>query len=155
MATKAQENKYLVFMGKHIGAVQQNLNSFIVDLISRGEKHDLSKLEEPELGLLAENFEGLAETEYGTDEYEVLRESVAPAIEHHYSKNRHHPEHWPNGIADMDLGDLIEMLADWKSSTELNQNGNLRKSIKINAEKYKITPQLRKILENSVDRYFS
>ena len=46
-----------------------------------------------------------------------------PAIDHHYANNRHHPEHWPNGINDMTLMDLIEMLADWKAATARNKNG--------------------------------
>lgn len=54
----------------------------------------------------------------------------------------------------MNLVDILEMLADWRAATERNQNGNIRKSIEINAEKYGISPQLRRILENTVRDYF-
>ncbi len=54
----------------------------------------------------------------------------------------------------MTLVDLIEMLADWRAATKRNKNGNIRKSIDINAEKYGISPQLKKIFENTVREMF-
>ena len=139
---------------KHVKKVNHNLNLFITDLIKRGENHDNSKFEEPELTIFAENTHKLGVTTYGTEEYKKLLEEVKPAIQNHYSKNRHHPEHWPNGIEDMTFIDLIEMLADWKAATERNKDGNIRKSIEINAIKYNMTPQLRKIFENTTREYF-
>ena len=139
---------------KHVKRVQSNLNIFIKDLISRGENHDNSKFEEPELSIFAENTEKLGKVAYGSEEYKQLLVSVKPAIDHHYAKNRHHPEHWPNGIEDMTLIDLVEMLADWKAATERNKDGNIRKSIEINAAKYKISSQLRVIFENTIREYF-
>lgn len=139
---------------KHVRKVQDNLNKFVVDLIHRGETHDNSKFEEPELSIFAENTEKLKTTEYGTDAYRQLLVETKPAIEHHYAKNRHHPEHWPDGIESMTLIDLLEMLADWKAATERNKDGNICKSIAINAERYKMTPQLRTIFENTVREYF-
>jgi len=139
---------------KHVKKVSKNLNLFIQDLIHRGENHDNSKFEEPELTIFAENTHKLATTVYGSEEYKKQLEEVKPAILHHYSKNRHHPEHWPNGVEDMTLIDLVEMLADWKAATERNKDGNIRKSIEINAAKYNMTPQLRKIFENTTREYF-
>jgi hypothetical protein len=139
---------------KHVKIVQKNLNLFVVDLISRGENHDNSKFEEPELSIFAENTEKLGKTEYGSDEYKKLLIEVKPAIDHHYSNNRHHTEFWSNGIEGMTLVDLIEMLADWKAATERNKDGNIRKSIDINSAKYKISPQLKQIFENTVREYF-
>lgn len=139
---------------KHVRKVQQNINLFIRDLIHRGEHHDQSKFEEPELSIFAENTHKLAQTKYGSDEYKSLLVEVKPAIDNHYSKNRHHPEHWPNGVEDMTFVDLIEMLSDWKAATERNKDGNIRKSIEINSSKYNISPQLRTIFENTVREYF-
>ena len=139
---------------KHVRKVQEKLNIFIKDLIHRGEIHDNSKFEEPELSIFAANTSKLGQTIYGSEEYKKLLEEVKPAITHHYSKNRHHPEHWPNGIEDMTLIDLLEMLADWKSATERNKDGNIRKSIEINSAKYKFSPQMRTIFENTVREYF-
>jgi hypothetical protein len=86
--------------------------------------------------------------------YKCIQELDKRAREHHYSKNRHHPEFHKEGIDGMDLFDLIEMLVDWKAATERNKNGNIRKSIDINTERFKISPQLKKILENTVNRNF-
>lgn len=139
---------------KHVRKVQRNLNLFVADLIHRGENHDNSKFEEPELSIFAENTSKLGQTVYGSPEYKQLLVEVKPAIDHHYSKNRHHPEHWPNGVEDMTLVDLIEMLADWKAATERNKDGNIRKSIEINSGKYNMSPQLRTIFENTVREFF-
>jgi hypothetical protein len=46
------------------------------------------------------------------------------------------------------------MLADWRAATERNKAGNIRKSIEINTEKYNISPQLRKVIENTVRDFF-
>lgn len=54
----------------------------------------------------------------------------------------------------MSLVDLVEMLSDWRSATKRNKDGNLVKSIEINCQKYGISPQLRKIFENTVREIF-
>lgn len=155
MATKDEINFTNSETHKHIREVAKYVNIFIKDLIDRSETHDDSKFEEPELSIFAKNIEKLDKVEYGSSEYKELLEEVKPAIEHHYSKNRHHPEHWPNGINDFTLADLIEMLCDWKAATMRNKNGNIRNSIEVNTKRYKINPQLRKILENTVREYFT
>ncbi len=139
---------------KHINEVRKNLFKFVLEFDKRAQLHDLSKLESPELEIFAENTDKLALTPYGGEEYQKLLETVKPAIQHHYSKNRHHPEFHKNGIEDMDLIDLSEMLADWIAATQRNKNGNIRKSIEINAKKHNMSPQLQKIFENTVSRYF-
>lgn len=148
-------NHCLAETHKHVRLVQSYLNLFVNDIVHRGEHHDDSKFEEPELSLFAANTKKLGETEYGSQEYKALLETVKPAIEHHYANNRHHTEHWPEGINDMTLIDVLEMLCDWKAATARNKNGNIRKSIEINSEKYKISPQLRQIMENTVREYFT
>jgi hypothetical protein len=149
-----QIDKCLAETYKHIKRVGHYLHTFSKELIDRAEHHDDSKLEEPELSGFAENTEKLAKVEYGSEEYRNMLAELKPTIEHHYSKNRHHTEFWPNGINDMNLIDLLEMLSDWRAAGERNFNGNIRKSIEVNVEKYGISPQLRKIIENTVRDYF-
>jgi hypothetical protein len=139
---------------KHIHKVRQLLYGVIEELDNRARNHDSSKLESPEKEIFGEHTEELAKTIYGSPEYKELLEKIKPAITHHYAKNRHHTEHWPNGINDMTLIDLIEMLCDWKAATERNKDGNIRKSIEINATKYNISPQLKEIFENTVRELF-
>lgn len=153
-AEQHQINKCLAETYKHIKRVGHYLHTFSKELIDRAEHHDDSKLEEPELSGFAENTDKLAKVVYGSEEYRNMLAELKPTIEHHYSKNRHHTEFWPNGINDMNLIDLLEMLADWRAAGERNKNGNIRKSIEVNAEKYGISPQLRKIIENTVRDYF-
>jgi hypothetical protein len=138
----------------HINEVRSNISLVVKDLIDRANVHDKSKLESPEVEIFGDHTHKLGEVEYGSDEYNELLAEVQPAIDHHYSKNRHHPEHWPNSLNDMTLVDLLEMLCDWKAATGRNKNGNIRKSIEVNAERYKISPQLRKIFENTVRELF-
>lgn len=140
---------------KHVQSVQEKLSIFVKDLVDRGLNHDRSKFEEPELSVFAEHTPELAKTEYGSPAYKELLTKVQVAIDHHYANNRHHPENWANGVDDMTLVDLIEMLCDWKAATERNKNGNIKKSIEINADRYRISPQLRKILDNTVREMFN
>lgn len=139
---------------KHVQAVQHFMDLLTRPLQERALKHDASKFEEPELSIFAAKTPKLAQTEYGSEEYNALLKEVQPAIDNHYSKNRHHPEHWPNGVNDMTLVDLIEMIADWKAATARNKNGNIRTSIEHNSKRYNIDSQLKKILENTVREFF-
>lgn len=139
---------------KHINAVRTNLFKLMLELDNRGIQHDRSKLESPESTIFARYSGELAETEYGTKAYDDLLEKVKPAIDHHYSKNTHHPQHWENGVDDMDLIDVVEMLCDWLASTTRVKNGNIHKSIAINSKRYNISDQLSKILSNTINKYF-
>ena len=49
----------------------------------------------------------------------------------------------------MNLVDILEMFADWKASSERQDNGNLLASISKNAERYQIDDQLKQILINT------
>lgn len=139
---------------KHIHSVRELLYKMIENLDHRAKVHDQSKLESPEQEIFGETFEELGKTEYGSPEYAALLEKVKPAISHHYANNRHHPEHWPNGINDMTLLDLVEMLCDWRAAAARNKNGNIRKSIEVNAERFNMSPQLKQIFENTVREMF-
>ena len=80
---------------RHIETVRNYLNKFVCSLMRRGEKHDQSKLESPEVELFTEMTPILSSLTFGTPEYEESKAKLGPALEHHYAKNRHHPEHWP------------------------------------------------------------
>lgn len=139
---------------EHIKEVARNLNGVARELLDRAEKHDASKLEEPELSGYASVTGKLKDLEYGSEEYKKNLESIRPVIEHHYAKNRHHPQHRSDGVNAMTLIDLLEMLCDWAAATQRNKNGNLHKSVELNAGRFKIGPQLQAILENTVREHF-
>jgi hypothetical protein len=138
---------------RHIERVRNLLNMFASELLHRGTLHDQSKLEQPEVALFTEFTPKLAASTYGSSEYEAFRKAMGPALDHHYANNRHHPEHFKNGVDDMNLIDLIEMLVDWKAASERHNNGNIRKSIEINTERFGLSVQLRKILENTAELF--
>jgi hypothetical protein len=138
---------------KHIEKVREFLGMVIEILIDRSDKHDKSKLEEPENEYFAKVTSKLSGTTYGSEEYNKYLEELKPALEHHYSKNKHHPEHFPNGIDDMSLLDILEMVCDWKASSMRHHDGNILKSIEINSKRFKIDKQLANILKNTVELF--
>lgn len=133
----------------HINKVIADLEVVVKNLRQRAFDHDASKLEEPELSIFTEVSPLLSEVAYGSPEYMERLARLKPAIEHHYACNTHHPEHWPNGINDMSLLDIIEMLADWKAAGERTKGGNLQTSIEFNIKRFGIGEQLADILINT------
>jgi hypothetical protein len=135
---------------RHIEAVRNHLNACISELLSRAERHDQSKLENPEKDVYDRYTDQLRTSTYGSDEYKkLLNTHMKPALKHHYAHNRHHPEHFKNGMKDMNLIDVLEMLCDWRSSSMRHNDGNILKSIEINQERFGYSEDLRKILENT------
>lgn len=134
---------------RHIERVRNLIGWAVGELLDRAELHDQSKLHHPEVELFTEYTPKLAGCTYGSAEYEGFRKAMGPALAHHYARNRHHPEHFKNGINEMNLFDVLEMLIDWKASSERHHDGNIRKSIEVNANRFGISPQLVKILENT------
>jgi len=133
----------------HIEKVRKYIRFFTDKLTTRGEMHDASKMVSPEIELFAEHTENLSKIEYGSEEYKRELEELKPALDHHYSHNRHHPQYHKDGVSGMNLLDIMEMLCDWKASSERQKNGNLLKSIEINAERFNIDKQLMQILINT------
>lgn len=135
----------------HIQEVQSNLHKVIVALLERARVHDQSKLASPELKYFTDAAGKLEGLTYGTDAYNKNLEAIKPALEHHYAHNRHHPEHFANGVDDMNLVDLIEMICDWDASADRQNAGNVRLGIAKAIERFKISPQLASILKNTID----
>jgi len=131
---------------RHIETVRNYLNAVIKELMTRQEQHDQSKLESPEVETFEEYTPKLRGVTYGSDEYRQNMREMKPAIDHHNSVNRHHPEHFKAGIREMTLIDLIEMLCDWKAAGMRHDDGDIFKSIYKNKERFGISDQLESIL---------
>ena len=138
---------------KHIEKVREVVRVFISKLVTRAIDHDKLKLESPEVEIFAEFTPKLAETTYGSEEYMQFLEEMKPALQHHYANYRHHPEHFEKGINDMNLVDLVEMFCDWKASSMRHNDGNLLKSIDVNATRFNMTSQLKQIFINTAKMY--
>ena len=163
---------------RHIETVRNIIGVVIKNLIDRCSTHDQSKLQPPEIDVFEEYTPKLRDLTYGSEEYKQALTGMKPALDHHYTYNRHHPEHFkkyvcngcfkeyiscPNScdvcgyssfqieadISQMNLLDVLEMLCDWKAATLRHNDGDIMKSIKINKERFGISDQLTSILENT------
>ena len=132
----------------HIQKVRNHLTTVKEELSVRSLLHDWTKLHDPEKSAF-DSAVGLNTLEYGTPAYDAAKKNLGAALDHHYKHNKHHPEHHKNGINDMSLLDIIEMLCDWKAATERMKDGNMQKSLEINKERFGISDQLYSILVNT------
>lgn len=142
--------KSLIDTINHIQLVQKFLTEIINRLEYRLLLHDDSKLNEPELSGYAGLSDALKGLEYGSPEYRAAFEPFKPIIKHHYLHNDHHPEHFQNGINDMDLIQIIEMLADWKAASTRNSD-TLKATLGKTLERFGIDGQLSIIIRTTVD----
>ena len=134
---------------EHINKVQVRIAEFQAALDERASLHDRSKLKEPEKSGFDVLSAELADLTYGSDEYKAALTEAKPVIDHHYAHNDNHPEHWPNGICNMSLLSIIEMLCDWKAASERTKQGSIEQSLAHNFDRFGIEPQLAWILSNT------
>lgn len=139
---------------KHIKRVNELLLFACQDLLKRAMQHDCSKLMEPEKSKFDEITPKLKELTYGIDKYKKSLEDLGMALKHHYLNNSHHPEHYENGVNDMDLMDLLEMFFDWCAAVERHTEGDIYKSIVQNQKRFELSEQLVSILMNTAKRHY-
>ena len=136
---------------------KRNVAAFIYHIMgalgSRASGHDDSKLMSPEKECFDEVTPKLAGSTYGSEEYRTTLREMNEALKHHYMVNRHHAEHFKDGVSGMNLVDLIEMLCDWKAATMRHNNGDIMKSIDINADRFHLPEELVSIFKNTVNDF--
>ena len=136
----------------HIERVRFYLAKCITELVIRSTDHDKDKIDNlVEKKLFDEYTPKLKECTYGSSEYKSFLDALKEGLNIHYANNRHHPEHFENGIKDMNLIDLLEMICDWKAASERHADGNVYKSIEINQERFGYSDDIKSILKNTVD----
>lgn len=138
---------------RHSRRVGELMGQPIKELIDRSTKHDLSKTEPPEKAIFDEFTPKLKHSTYGSEEYRGFLEAMGEGLRHHYEHNRHHPEHFADGVDGMTLVDLVEMLADWKAATERHADGDLARSLEIQRDRFGISEQLAQILRNTAEHF--
>jgi uncharacterized protein DUF5662 len=138
---------------EHIGHVRGLLLSVVYELLARAHEHDRSKLHKPELSVFGEYTPKLRDSTYGSDEYKRYLEGMGGGLGHHYACNDHHPEHFENGIRGMGLVQVIEMLADWKAATLRHADGDLRRSIEQNADRFGYGEEIKALLLNTAEDF--
>ena len=136
----------------HIHHVRDNIDVFVAEMLRRGRVHDASKFSDAEKPRLDEVLPLLQGVAYGSSAWEELINRAAPALEHHFDHNTHHPEHYGNaGIAGMDLFDVVEMVCDWMAAARRHPADGVR--LDLNVEKFGIEPQLGAIIANTLARW--
>lgn len=117
-------------------------------LKSRSEQHDMSKLDDPqEKAMFDEWTPELKEREFGTDAYKLALDGMGEGIALHYKANRHHPEHYENGVNGMTIIDIVEMLADWMSAAWAR---NVPVDLSHAKERFGLSDQLVEIFANTL-----
>ncbi len=126
---------------EHIAVVRGQMLWVATDLMERAHKHDDSNEYTPKL----------RDSTYGSDEYKSFLEGMGKGLKHHYEYNDHHPEHFGDGIHEMNLMQIVEMLCDWRAAVQRHADGDIRKSIDINAERFGYGDEIKNLLLNTVE----
>jgi len=132
---------------RHIWRVRKRMQDFARQIVDRSTSHDKTKLEEPEKSMYDEFTPKLREVIFGSDEYRASLANMGTALQHHYQENRHHPEHFKNGINGMTLVDLVEMVSDWMAMAEVKNSST---DLAYLANRFNISEQLVDIIANTI-----
>lgn len=143
--------KYIL---EHINRVRIKLNKLINELYERSRRHDESKLKEPELSRW-KAMDKEPKYPYGSQEYKDKIERYKDVFKMHYKANRHHPEHFENGISDMTLIDLMEMLSDWLSYKEKFRISEAIDLIETQSKRFNYADEVKNMLINTCLEYFT
>jgi hypothetical protein len=139
---------------EHQELVKKLIYAVCDELETRGAEHDQDKLETPEIYEVYEDvFDELDDCEYGSPEYKKIfkRPDVAEAKEMHVTENRHHPEFFKDGVKDMNLVDLVEMVCDWCAANQRSVDPSyLEESLEINCKNLGITGLAKNWLKNTI-----
>lgn len=136
----------------HRFMVAHHLKYFFFAISEAIDSHDASKLLEPEKSMFDEFTPKLKELKFGSAEYKAALADMGEALKHHYENNRHHPEHFENGISGMTLMDVIEMVCDWRAAADYKgQDVNLGYL----SDRFAISDQLQVIIQNTLDWFTS
>ncbi|MGH7274768.1 MAG: DUF5662 family protein [Nitrospiria bacterium] len=128
MAELSEEIKTLVTIFRHQTLVRRNLSKLAKALEARALIHDMSKLELDELA-------GFVEIQ------QIARNHKIDSPEYKASLAARLPEYYPDGIRDMSLLDLIEMVCDWEAASKTYGKTSLAESLPIQKERFKVTDE--------------
>lgn len=128
----------------HISEVQENLFQMRAILEARGIAHDRTKFLAIEFDAFVKARPRFKEADYGSPEYQECVNMIRPSIDHHHANNRHHIAFYKNGFSDMNLFDILEMLADWKAASRRNSGLSFVDSLPRAFERYSIPKNMQK-----------
>lgn len=140
---------YVKDLVDHKRRVAGHMQTVANDLFGRAAVHDNSKFSEEEYSAYDAAFPGLQKYAYGTPEFKAELSKIGLAVAHHYSVNDHHPEFFRNGVSDMNLIQLIEMVCDWMAASERSKT-DIIKGLEMNQKRFQIDDQLMSIIKNTI-----
>ena len=137
---------------QHRDYVKVNLDQVCAELERMGDLHDLSKLDEEAFDAFCSTREDFKRANYGDELYKKCTERIKPAVKRHYKLNRHHTDYHENGFSDMDLIDILEMLAGWKGASRRSPDLSFEDSLPKAFEKYKVPENMQKHIRATLRR---
>lgn len=139
------------YLEKAPGSTPSHWRGYILsDLFRRAIEHDDSKFAPEEFDTFERMTPILKTLTYGSDDYKEALKELGPALQHHYKVNSHHPEHFTDGINDMNLIDDLEMVCDWTAATQRVKDGDIFKSLEINTKRFGIDQEHASIIQNTI-----
>lgn len=133
----------------HIRKVTHNILKIVTQLQTRILYHDSSKLEDPEKSLFDIMVPEL-QNKFGSPEYTEALLKHKDTVQMHYANNpSHHPEAHVNGVSDMSLIDMLEMLADWYAASLRRPDEPFYNSLRIQYGRYSLEMQTWYMLLNT------
>lgn len=136
----------------HVGEVAENLEVCASNLRQRGFAHDRTKFKALEFDAFVSTREKFKKANFGTPEYQACIDIIKPAVDSHYANNSHHTGYYQNGIKDMSLLDILEMVCDWKAANRRSPDLDFDESINRCVKKYNISPELEKIIRTTLQQ---
>lgn len=133
---------------EHKRKVTRYLIAFANALAQRATIHDDSKLLPPEKEGFDQWTPELKAQAFGTDFYKQALDAMGEFLQHHYTVNSHHPEHFENGVEGMNLLDVVEMVCDWQAAAEAK---GVDVDLEHAAKRFNLSPQLVSIIKHSIE----
>lgn len=134
-------------MQQHISFVQEGMLAISQALQRRSLVHDRSKFSPDEFAAFCRINAAAREYPYGSEEYRAGLRQEKPAIDLHYARNSHHPEHHDLAASHVDsmqraelMGflDIVEMVCDWRSAyLSYGSQGTWNENMQRQRERYR------------------
>lgn len=133
----------------HIAQVRGLILAATGDLLRRAHEHDASKVDGEERALFDEITPELRRHEYGTPEYKAAAKKARAHVTN--PANDHHPECHADGIHGMHIGQVLEMCCDWIAASRRNPNGDVLRSLDLNAERFGYGAEMAGLIRRTVE----
>lgn len=146
MADLTEETKTLLTILRHQALVRRYLFRLVSQLQERALLHDLSKLQLDEFTGFVEINRVAREHKFGSPEYKASL-GTNEAVKLHLSRNSHHPEFYRDGIKDMSLLDLVEMVIDWLAASETYGQISFGESLQIQKERFGMSDEQYRLIQ--------